>query len=766
MTSLASNDTNSGSEDNPTSLQVNFTSNSRPRSLNSVPSLTPSSTPFENPPNPGNANMSHEQQFYATGPSTSTSIMNTRSSLSQPINKPRPTASTNTQVQQAPLAAAASSSSSNIHNNASTQQQLFLIPTTSSLSLLTCATSGPSSTTTTTTNTRNISNYLINSQSGLSNVSNRPTTSSISSSSSYQLPISSSASLNGANAPNLSLASRDWFSYVYKIENIDELIHKSSSVGGGGGVSTEPLPTNFVQSPIFSFTNHLIYSSQPQTSKSQTDSGSNNSSIPAVNSCSGSSSSGSANLISDTNAVMATTTMSSSQPPTTTTSLSSSASTAAAKKSSNWRLIFYPNGAGGDCKNFLSIFLKYLSDEPVKIQMMFSIVDNNNQDIYVKYTVNKFNKSNDWGFKQLIHKHAILYQKDKFLKACAGGTLSVRVRMRLDEQKHDYIKKLNESLHYCKLLSENFSQYYYNSNSEQSTNGESTQLTQTNDSAAGTSLFSLSSGQMTVSSHSQPQDGGKTAAGLNRSSQGLSEDSYFNSSSFYDLILLVKSPESTESSNEQVNEQNKRVNSLNRRNLNDDSSLGNPVAKKFKSDLSNNDWSMASSFTKASSSGCGAIKSSEFIEIRAHKCILAARSPVFKAMFNYSLKENLTNKVVIEDCKPEVVRAMLKYIYTAYIPEDIKNIAIDLYIAAEKYFVESLKIKCREYLAENLNADSVIHTYILSELYNDSMLRKQSLKFISENIEKVTQNVEWNDFMVSYPQYFTNAFIRLCKKDF
>jgi speckle-type POZ protein len=157
---------------------------------------------------------------------------------------------------------------------------------------------------------------------------------------------------------------------------------------------------------------------------------------------------------------------------------------------------------------------------------------------------------------------------------------------------------------------------------------------------------------------------------------------------------------------------------------------------------------------------------SEFIEFRAHKCILAARSPVFKAMFNYRLKENLTNKLIIEDCKPDVVKAMLKYIYTAYLPDDIRTIAIDLYIAAEKYFIESLKIKCREYLVENLNIDSSIQVYILSEFYNDSMLRKQSLKFISENIDKVTQNSDWNEFMIAYPQFFTNAFIRLCKKDF
>lgn len=138
----------------------------------------------------------------------------------------------------------------------------------------------------------------------------------------------------------------------------------------------------------------------------------------------------------------------------------------------------------------------------------------------------------------------------------------------------------------------------------------------------------------------------------------------------------------------------------------------------------------------------------------------------FKAMFNYKLKENLMNRVIIEDLRADVVKAMLKYIYTAFLPEDIKHIAIDLYIAAEKYFIESLKIKCREYLVENLSLDNVIQAYILAELYNDSMLRKQSLKFMNENIEKVTQNTDWNDFMAVYPQFFSKAFVRICKKDF
>jgi hypothetical protein len=620
------------------------------------------------------------------------------------------------------------SNTNRIQSNLNTQSINYLIPTNNHH--LSCDASRLNQ------NMFNVSNCTSSSS---ATSPSKPTTSSISSSSKSSIATISSSVTCGQN---LTLTSRDWFSYVYKIENIEELIKPNENQ-----LSNQQ---NFVQSPIFSFTNHLVYSNSTNSTSCVSTTQKADQSNSSTNSSSGSSSSNSNSTnISDSN---------NNNSNNINNNNISTYNSNTTKKTSNWRLIFYPNGAGADCKNFLSIFLKYLSDEPVKIQMMFSIVDNNNQDIYVKYTVNKFSKSNDWGFKQLIHKNAILYQKEKFLKPYNGGTLSVRVRMRLDEQKHDYIKKLNDNLHYCKLLSENFSQYYYNNDVNQQINNNNNQNevynSNTSDSIQLNSAISnemtrnesLNSHQTTLSSsmsHSVDSIHFKNFTNQSSSLVKSNEDCYFNNSSYYDLILLVKSDENDESKECKINRNNRRT-------LNEDCS-SNP-SKKFKSDFANNKFSLNNN--------------EQFIEIRAHKCILAARSPVFKAMFNYKLKENLTNKLIIEDCKPDVVRAMLKYIYTSYIQEDIKTIAIDLYIAAEKYFIESLKIKCREYLAENLTTESVIHTFILSELYNDSMLRKQSLKFISENIEKVTQNSDWNDFMVAYPQYFTNAFIRLCKKDF
>ena len=48
-------------------------------------------------------------------------------------------------------------------------------------------------------------------------------------------------------------------------------------------------------------------------------------------------------------------------------------------------------------------------------------------------------------------------------------------------------------------------------------------------------------------------------------------------------------------------------------------------------------------------------------EIRAHKAILAARSPVFKAMFAHKMSEALEGKAVIEDIRAEVLHEVLRW---------------------------------------------------------------------------------------------------------
>ncbi|XP_076242336.1 BTB/POZ and MATH domain-containing protein rdx isoform X5 [Calliopsis andreniformis] len=79
-------------------------------------------------------------------------------------------------------------------------------------------------------------------------------------------------------------------------------------------------------------------------------------------------------------------------------------------------------------------------------------------------------------------------------------------------------------------------------------------------------------------------------------------------------------------------------------------------------------------------------------EFQAHKAILAARSPVFSAMFEHEMEERKQNRVDITDVDHEVLREMLRFIYTGK-AANLEKMADDLLAAADKYALERLKTR-------------------------------------------------------------------------
>ncbi|XP_027488093.1 speckle-type POZ protein, partial [Corapipo altera] len=71
-------------------------------------------------------------------------------------------------------------------------------------------------------------------------------------------------------------------------------------------------------------------------------------------------------------------------------------------------------------------------------------------------------------------------------------------------------------------------------------------------------------------------------------------------------------------------------------------------------------------------------------EFKGHKAILAARSPVFSAMFEHEMEESKKNRVEINDVEPEVFKEMMCFIYTGKAP-NLDKMADDLLAAADKY---------------------------------------------------------------------------------
>lgn len=63
--------------------------------------------------------------------------------------------------------------------------------------------------------------------------------------------------------------------------------------------------------------------------------------------------------------------------------------------------------------------------------------------------------------------------------------------------------------------------------------------------------------------------------------------------------------------------------------------------------------------------------------------MLSARSPVFQAMFEHEMEERKHNRVDITDVDHEVLREMLRFIYTGK-ASNLEKMADDLLAAADK----------------------------------------------------------------------------------
>ena len=67
-----------------------------------------------------------------------------------------------------------------------------------------------------------------------------------------------------------------------------------------------------------------------------------------------------------------------------------------------------------------------------------------------------------------------------------------------------------------------------------------------------------------------------------------------------------------------------------------------------------------------------------------HKALLASRSPVFAGMFRHiEMEESKQGVVQIKDLQPEVLKEMLKFIYTGKASQ-LENMADELLSAADK----------------------------------------------------------------------------------
>jgi speckle-type POZ protein len=143
----------------------------------------------------------------------------------------------------------------------------------------------------------------------------------------------------------------------------------------------------------------------------------------------------------------------------------------------------------------------------------------------------------------------------------------------------------------------------------------------------------------------------------------------------------------------------------------------------------------------------------------AHRAVLAARSPVFKAELFGAMAEAMMSQITLEDISPAAFEVLLRFMYTDMLPPDdkLEGSLVEMYqhllAAADRYAMDKLKLMCAEKLWENVSVDTVAATLNCAETYNCQQLKDKCIAFFVEekNFKKVVLTDDYVQLVQKFP---------------
>ena len=129
-------------------------------------------------------------------------------------------------------------------------------------------------------------------------------------------------------------------------------------------------------------------------------------------------------------------------------------------------------------------------------------------------------------------------------------------------------------------------------------------------------------------------------------------------------------------------------------------------------------------------------------DFTSHKNILASCSDYFCAMFNGNMRESRERVVKLNGVNPDIMKHVLRYIYTGEILLQPDNVELVLQ-AANLMLIKSLKDACCKYLVNALSVGNCLGMQGFAEAYACTELHDTITKFIHDNFGYVTHNDEF-----------------------
>ncbi|XP_035183373.1 kelch repeat and BTB domain-containing protein 3 [Oxyura jamaicensis] len=128
--------------------------------------------------------------------------------------------------------------------------------------------------------------------------------------------------------------------------------------------------------------------------------------------------------------------------------------------------------------------------------------------------------------------------------------------------------------------------------------------------------------------------------------------------------------------------------------------------------------------------------------IPCHRCVLAACSDFFRAMFEVNMKERDDGNVTISNLSPKAVRAFLDYAYTG--KTEITNDNVEMLFQLSSFLQVSLLSKaCSDFLIKSIDLVNCLQLLSLSESYGSDRLFDHALDFVQHHFSLLLRSSDF-----------------------
>ncbi|XP_058797138.1 TD and POZ domain-containing protein 4-like isoform X2 [Phymastichus coffea] len=125
-----------------------------------------------------------------------------------------------------------------------------------------------------------------------------------------------------------------------------------------------------------------------------------------------------------------------------------------------------------------------------------------------------------------------------------------------------------------------------------------------------------------------------------------------------------------------------------------------------------------------------------------HKCVLAARSIVFRK----HIEENIDHESMTLNLKSDIVEEMLRFIYTNTVHK-LEELVYDLYNVAKEHHLQELRSKCISYMVEAVTVDNAMKLIYFAKKHDEKILQAKITDYFMKNVDEILVSKGTDEFL-------------------